>query len=458
MAACACIVAGCSKHSADEGVKNLLSMPSPGLVVPSGGVVAYVDIDKIVAAHPLHGKLQALQDQITALNAGVLTGPPVTTAAQRAAQAALQRDLQNAEQQFAQEISRKRGYYEQQESAALARIQSQAISGGGTSGGAVVSGMQQEYGNQVKQMQAQGASALSAYRSTLFKQDTDHLHQVQRVISQDVAAKLRAREAQQSANETRYQISLATQNQEQRLNLKTRLENINLTPQERSQSASQLQDLDTREQYLINQLKATDRANLKAYEKQLNRDAAARFDAERARTEKETSDKLLARQKQMEDQMRGQVAALGGQFQQQLSAANKSLSADPKLQSRMEQIHTQMQSRYVADANQALAAYKQTRQALVAKYSAIAHLQFEDNQAVAAQIDQLAGARRDLYNRVVEQVQAQVREVARQQGVAVVFDSVAGVGTAIDLTAAVIQRIGGATTGSPAPVASGGNG
>jgi len=235
-------------------------------------------------------------------------------------------------------------------------------------------------------------------------------------------------------------------------NLKTKLENLNLTPQQRSQYSSQLQDLETREQYLANQRKAKDNAELTAYQKALSAQATSTYNAERAATEKSTGAKLAARQQQMEGQMRQQVTALGGKFQQQLAAANTSLTTSPQMQSRLQAIHGDIQSKYEKDAEQALINYHAARQALVARYSAIAHTQFQDNQAVATQVDQLAAKRRDLYAKIVQQIQNQVQQVAHGDGVAIVFGSIAASGSAVDLTDQVIKRVA-ALSGSTAPAA-----
>ncbi|MBC5828253.1 MAG: hypothetical protein GIW99_11335 [Candidatus Eremiobacteraeota bacterium] len=449
------VCAGCAKHQSDQGVKDLLAIATPGLVASSTGRVGYVDLDRVIAAHPLRGQLDALQNQITTLNAEAVTGPKTVNADQRAAQAALQRDLQNAEQAFSDELAAKRGYYEQEEAKAIAAMQSAAL-GFSTPGPAgAMSGMQQQYGAQIKQIQAQGRQTLDQYRSDLFKQDTAHLKQLQQAIAAGVAAKVRAKEAALSADETAYQISLARNDQDQRLNLKTKLENLGLTPQERSQYSAQLQDIDTREQFLINGLKARDSAQLKAYQKQLNADASSRFNAERLATEKETNQKLAARQKDVETQLGSQVTSIGGKFQQQLSEANKTLTTDPRVRNQVQGIHSQMQSKYVAEADRALAAYRQTRQDLVAKYSAVAHMQFQDNQALGAQIDRLSAQRRDLYGKIVRQADVQIQAVARQDGVSVVFASIAGAGSAVDLTAQVVKRMS-TLANAPSPAPSGG--
>ena len=421
---------------------------------PAAHGIAYVDIDKVVQAHPLHPELQALEDQITLLDAQSVSAPQAVTAAQRDAQAGLERDLAAAEAQFEQDMLQKRQYYQAMEQAALAKM----YAGGtpsATSGG-VVNDMQRQFAQQMAALQASGAKTLEAYRTSLFKEDTAHLKSVQRLLAADVAAKVRAKESELVSNETTYQVQLAHQDQDQRLNLKTKLENLSLSPQDRSQYAAQLQDIETREEFLTNQLKTKDNAELSAYEKTLQSQAASRFDAERTATEKQTSQKLASRENEMNVEFHTQATALSQKFNQRLTDVNKAIASDPALQQKAQAIQTQTQAKFEADASAAMASYRDTRKALVDKYSAIAHMQFQDDQAIQAQIDGIASQRRDLYAKILDQVQEQVGEVAQARGIAIVFDSVAGSGSAVDLTDQVAKAVAALPSATPSPAPSGG--
>lgn len=422
---------------------------------PAARGVAYVDIDKVVQAHPLNPELQALEDQITLLNAQSVAAPQAVTPSQRDAQAALEHDLAAAEAQFEQDMMRKRAYYEAQAQAALANISSGAGSATPQSG-SVISDMQSQFRAQMSDLESSGAKTLEAYRTSLFKEDSAHLKGVQELLAADVRAKVRAKESQLVASETTYQVQLAKQDQDQRLNLKTQLENLSLSQQQRSQYAAQLQDIETREEFLTNQMKTKDNATLAAYEQQLQKDAAARFETERTSTEKETDAKLLARQNELNTQFHEQASALGQQFNQRLQDVNKAIAADPALAQKAQQIQDQTQAKYEADAAAAMTSYQGTRKALVDKYSAIAHMQFQDDQAIQAQIDSISQQRRDLYAKILDQVQQQVSDVAQQRGIAIVFDSVAGSGSAVDLTDQVAKAVAALPSATPSPAPTGG--
>jgi hypothetical protein len=421
----------------------------------SGTAVAYVDIDKLVQAHPLNGQLQALQDQIEVLTEQSASAPQVVTPVQQQAQAQLESDLQAAAAQFDQDLAARRSYYQHQAQAEMAQIESSAL-GGGQGAGGVLGGMQQQFGEQMKQLQASDAKTFTAYRASLFKEDADHLNSVQALLAADVRAKVRSKASQLAASETAYQVQLAHQDQDQRLNLKTNLENLSLSPQDRSQDAAQLQDIETREEFLTNQLKTKDNAVLSAYENSLQKDAADRFNAERSAVDKSTAAKLAARQEELNVDFRTTAQALGGRFNQQLANANKTLTANPKVQQQVQDVQNQTEARFEADAAQAMSSYKQTRKALVDKYSAIAHMQFQDQQEIQDEIDGIAAQRRDLYEKILDQVEDQVRTVAQARGVGIVFDTVAGSGSAVDITDQVAKAVAALGTASPSPAGSGG--
>jgi len=421
-------------------------------IAPGGSAVGYVDIDKVVQAHPLNSELKAFDDQIALLDAQAVSAPQAVTPAQRDAEAALERDLQTAEAQFEDELGRKRDFYQRQAQQLMANIQAPGVQ---PQPGGVLGSMRQQFDTQMKQIQESGARTLGAFRSALYKADSDHLKSVQQLLAADVRSKVRAKESALSAKETAYQVQLAHQDQDQRLNLKTKLENLSLSPQDRSQYAAQLQDIETREELLTNQLKTKDNAELSAYETALQKDASSRFDAERASTEKKTQAKLAARQSELEVQFRQQASTLGGKFNQQLNDANRALINDPKMALKIQKIQDDTQAKYQADAAQSLASYQQTRKSLVQKYSAIAHMQFQDDQAIQAQIEAIAAQRRDLYARIMDQVQDQVRTIAQARGYAIVFDSVAGAGSAVNLTDLVSKAVAALPAASASPTSGG---
>jgi hypothetical protein len=444
----------CAKN-ADQRAQNLLNLSTPGLVA-GGAAAGYVDIDKVVAAHPLHHQLQALQDQITLLNATAVSGPTPVTPAQIKAQDSLQRELSDAQTAFTQVLADKQTAYRLKEQQPYAEITSTALGSPDAGPGGIVGGLQADFQRQMIAMQLSSRKTLDAYRSDLFKQDSDHLKHVQALIGQDVQAKLRAKDSQLSAGETAYQIQLAKQDQDQRLNLKAKLDNLTLSQADRQTYGNQLQAIDAREASLIASMKARDDATSLAYQKQIQTDAAKRFDAERAATEKDTNAKLAARQTQLESAIHTQAVQLGGQFQSKLNSANATLSANPKVQSQLADVHAKIAAQYQADAVAAMASYQATRKQLVAKYSAVARMQFQDNVALSMQAEQLAQERKQLYDGIVRQVQNLVADVARRNGVGVVFSAIAGAGNAIDLTDQVAKAAAALPSTTPPPSVPGG--
>jgi hypothetical protein len=440
--------AGCS-HSSGSFLGSSQSAPP--------GAVAYVDLDAVVAAHPLHNQLQAMQDQITLLQQESTLVPTGMTAEQTAAYNQLQAALASAETKYDNDLAARRSYYEQRESQAISQLQATTLGANPDTGG-VLGGLQQEFGSAAKAMQQQAFATLNTYRNELFKQDSEHLKDVQGLLAADMRNKLAQRSSQISTAETKYQVALVKADQEQKLNLQTKLQDLVLSDAERAQYTAQLHVIDQNEQTRINAMKAADTAQFARLTTQLQAQAAAKYDAERKATQTATQAKLIARQKELQTQMQPQLVALNGKFQAQLSAANQKLANNAKYQTQAQGIHDQMQSGYVGEAEKATAAYDTIRQALVAKYSAIAHLQFEDNEALSAQADKVAAQRRDLYQRIVAQAQTQIQDIARSLGVAVVLTNIRGAGSAINLTDRVEKALSALNSATATPQASGSGG
>lgn len=424
---------------------------------PREGKVGYVDLDAVVAVHPLHSQLQAMQDQIALLQQESSLVPTGMTPEQNAAYQQLQAALADAESKFQNDLGARRAYYEQRESQAISQLQASTL-GANASAGGVLGGLQQQFGSQARAMQQEALTTLNNYRNGLFKQDTDHLRNVQQLIAADVRGKLAQKASQLSSAQTAYQVSVVKADQETKLNLQTKLQDLALSDAQRAAYSAQLKAIEQAEQSKIDARRAQGDAEMAQYEKQLQAQASARYDVERKATSDATQAKLVARQKELQTEMQPQLTALNGKFQTQLAAANQKLANNPKYQAQAQSVHQQMQSGYVGEARKASAAYEDTRKALVERYSAIAHMQFQDNQALSAQADQVAAERRDLYQRIVAQVQSQIQDIARSDGFAAVLTNVRGAGTAVDLTQRVEKALAalGTATASPTTTGSGG--
>jgi hypothetical protein len=454
-AALAFCLAGCGHRQSDEGAGGMLGLASPGPL--SAGSVGYVDMQAVIAVHPLHSQLNAMQDQIGVLQQESVIVPTGMSVQQTDAYNQMQRELASAADKFQQDLAQRRAYYERREADAVSQLQAAAL-GTSPQAGGVLGGLQQQYGDQAKALQKTAFATLDKYRTELFRQDGEHLKHVQELIGADMRGTLRQRESEQSTAETAYQIKLVRADQEERINLQAKLQNLALSDKDRAAYQAQLQAIDARQQSKINAVKARDNAQLAALEKQLRAQAAAKYEVERKAAQTATQAKLVARQREMQTVLAPQMQALSGKFQAQLNDVNSRLSQNEKYRAQAEGVHNQMQAGYVAEASKAEASYNQVRSALITKYSAIAHLQFQDNDAIAAQAQKLAADRRDLYQKIADQVHAQVEQIAQKDGIAVVFDSIRGAGSAVDLTDQVEKAINSMPgAASAAPTTSGGS-
>ena len=458
----------CARNTAD-GVRRCLLLAASAAVLmtcgcsrnggttggaPSGTGVGYVDMDALIEQHPLHGQLDAMQDQIGVLQQESSLVPTGLNPQQAAAYDAMQAELNAQSQKFAQDLAALRASYQRREAQAISSLQSTVL-GSSTSSGGVLGGLQQQFGQQAQELQKQALATFVAYRTELFRQDGEHLKHVQQVLAAQMRGKLAQRESQLSAQETAYQVGLVKADQEQRLNLEAKLQDLALSDQQRKQYQNELGAIDAAEQRKISAMKAKDNAEIAALQRDLNAQAAAQYDVERSRAQQATQAKLAARQKEMQTAMAPQMQALNGKFQQQLNDVNAKLAGNDKYKAQAQAIHDQVATQYGAEADKATASYRRVRASLIDKYSAIAHMQFQDNETIAAQAEKLAADRRDLYQRIAAQVQAQVEQVARADGIAVVFDTIRGGGTAVDLTDQVRKAINNlgptAVPASPSP-------
>ena len=423
---------------------------------PAGTGVGFVDLDALIAQHPLHAQLQAMQDQITVLQQESALVPTGMNPQQAAAYDAMQAELAAQSQKFQQDMGQLRDSYQRREAAELSQLQAAVLGSNPNTG--VLGGLQEQYGQQAQALQKQAFTTFNDYRLELFRQDSEHLKHVQALIAAQVRGELSQKESALSTQETAYQVSLVKADQEQRLNLQAKLQNLDLSDSQRKQYQSELSAIDAREQGKIAVVKARDNAQVATLERTLNQQAASEYNVERTKTQAATQARLAARQKEMQTAMTPQMQALSGKFQQQLSDVNARLASNQKYKAQATSIHDQISSEYAAQADKTLTAYRRVRAALIDKYSAIAHMQFQDNETISAEADKLASDRRDLYQKIASQVQAQVQQVARQDGIAVVFDSVRGAGTAVDLTDQVRKALNSSwATNAPATPTPGGS-
>ena len=419
--------------------------------------VGFVDMESLINEHPLHGQLQDMQDQISVLQQESTLVPTGMSPQQAAAYDQMQAELNVESQKFQQDMGQLRDSYKRREAAQISALQATVLGSTPSSGG-VLGGLQQQFGQQAQAIQKQAFTTFNAYRTELFRQDTDHLKHVQMLLAQQMRGTLTQRESQLSAQETAYQVSLVKADQEQRLNLQAKLQDLALSDQQRKQYQDQLNAIDAGEQSKINVMKKRDNAELATLQHSLNAQAAAQYNAERAKTQAATQAKLTARQKEMQTAMNPQMQALSGKFQQQLNDVNARLASNDKYKAQAQAIHDQMATQYGSEADKVTSSYRRVRAALIDKYSSIAHMQFQDNEMIAAQADKLASDRRDLYQKIAAQVQSQVEQVAQADGIAVVFDSVRGAGSAVDLTDQVRKALNSSrATSLPATSTPGGS-
>src|SRR4029077_17267418 len=113
----------------------------------SGTGVGYVNMDAVIAAHPLNAQLQSMQDQISVLQQEAAVVPTGMSPAQASAYDAMQRELATAADKFQQDLGQRRAYYERREAEAIGRLQAAAL-GQNPNSTTILGGLQQQYSQQ----------------------------------------------------------------------------------------------------------------------------------------------------------------------------------------------------------------------------------------------------------------------------------------------------------------------
>ena len=135
---------------------------------------------------------------------------------QVAAYDAMQADLNTQAQKYQQDLADLRASYQRREAQAIGQLQETVLGSGSSSqGGGVLTGLQQQFGQQAQELQKQAVATFTAYRAELFRQDSEHLKHVQQVLGAQMRGQLSQKESQLSAQETAYQVGLVKADQEQ---------------------------------------------------------------------------------------------------------------------------------------------------------------------------------------------------------------------------------------------------
>jgi hypothetical protein len=193
--------------------------------------------------------------------------------------------------------------------------------------------------------------------------------------------------------------------------------------------------LDRREADAIAEQRNRDQATLVALQNQLHDKERAEIDKTVAEMRAKTTAKLRQEGAGAQVADTARVGALTH------GAASDTVAVPADLRAKIDALHKQYQAQFTHDADDTVAAFKQTREDIGKRFAALRGETDDARESAAKQIADLQKERTDLYEQMVAQIDREVKTVAVQRGVGVVLRDVAGPAQGVDLTADVRKEI-----------------
>ena len=111
------------------------------------------------------------------------------------------------------------------------------------------------------------------------------------------------------------------------------------------------------------------------------------------------------------------------------------------LRARIAALHKSYQAQFNADAKATVADFTRTRNELQARFNTLHGVDRDAQAGAEKQIASLQHERDDLYAQMVAQIDREVRTIAKNRGISVVFDDLAAPAGGVDLTADAQKEI-----------------
>jgi hypothetical protein len=416
----ALLFAGCAKPAAQQ------SAPSPS---PSGGgEVGYVHMQELIKAHPLYPQLAQTERSIDALSLRSL-GPGVaeTGASLSKEDAELQKELTDASLRAKKILDQKQAEYQREENAAISAAL--AAAGRAEAGGAVGADVGATANRQVAGVRAEMNRDLQAYQKTLADQERRQTLAYERAVSQRFDRQYQAKAQELQSKESQLALQLATKDAPQRLELRTRLANLALDNASRADVQKQLDALDRSEADQLAALRNRDQQTLAQLRTQLRAEAQREIEAGIAKIHAQNEAKLSAKA--------GTPAGAGKVPTGYVAPAN----LPPDLKSKIEALHKEYQDRFNRDAQATIDQFNKTREDLKKRYDELHAIDAASSASLRKELSDLQAEHDRLYAQIVDQIDREVRLVARSRGVTTVISEVAGNGRGVDLTEAAKKEI-----------------
>ncbi|MGP6156908.1 MAG: OmpH family outer membrane protein [Vulcanimicrobiaceae bacterium] len=418
------LVAGCS-HSSE-------SASGSAAPVHASGAVGYVRMDDLIKRHPLYGQLARLDDDMEAIRLRAVgeslahSGDDITRE-----EAQLQHQLDEAADRTRKTLAEKQADYSARERAAMNAALVAAGSVSGPGGNSIVGGVNRQARLQAQSVAAAAQANLQTYRSQLVEQDSRAFGALEQSLNERAERSYRAKVAQLQKNEADFALQQATADANERLSLRTKLDNLALDETARADIKAQLDALERKESDALGMMKRRDEATLAALQTQLHSQLQAELQTQAAAMRKQTLAKLGQRELQTRQ---GLVGQLNGAPLASGSGMAVPAALPPDMRARLDALHKQYQQNFDRDAQQTVAEFQKTRSELTERFETLHGIDVKAQAGAKKQLDSLAKQRRDLYDQMVAQIESEVRMIAQKRGVNVVFSEVAAPAGGVDLT------------------------
>src|SRR6185312_4601752 len=281
----------------------LLSGCGPNVHSSSIRGIGYVRVADVVKHHPLYPQLSQLDDAITAIQLKASTPHVPLSASQIAAQTKeLNGEMQAANDRANKILTQKQQTYLKREQQAIAAALTAAnVPGAGEYASRLMSTTSAQQAQQAAQ--AAGQDFL-AYQKSVVEQNRAAAASIVHQLQAQAQQKYRAKAEQLGQQETDLSMRLSQQDAQQRLAIKTRLNNLALDAATHKQLQDQLAAIDSREAAQTNAMRKADQATLDAYRKQLNDQTNKQMQAQLSTIQSQTQSKIEERRNEVGNQIR----------------------------------------------------------------------------------------------------------------------------------------------------------
>jgi hypothetical protein len=394
------------------------------------GRIGYVRMDALVKVHPLYGELAHLDEDLQALQLKSVGSSVAQNGADIArAERELQRELDAAAERTKKVLGDKQQEYAKREQAAIdAAVE--ATAGAGPGGRGIAGGIVATAGVQQQNAARIAQKNFDAYRQEVAAQSNAAARSLQQSLAERAARTFRANAEELSKREADFALQQETDDAADRLSLRTKLSNLALDDDTRTDVKKQLDALDRKEADAVGAMKNRDSATLAALQRKLHDQVQTELNVQIAALRKRTVAKIDER---VLETRRALVAQLGSPATGGAVALPSGV-AGRDLRAKLEALHAQYQRNFNRDASQTIARFRKTRADLTKRFRLIAGVDADARAGANKEMDALQKQRGDLYNEMVAQIGREVKAVAQKRGINVVVSDIVAPAGGVDLT------------------------